>query len=233
MKKNLLVACLMAFSYLFASRNLKAQEPAPCSTDQAMKEFIQNNPQAIQRMNNFEQFAAQFKVQHKTTGTGPDYIIPVVFHVIHNYGSENISDAQIIDGVNAMNEDFRKLNEDTSAIVNAFLGIAADTKIEFRLAKLDPNGNCTNGIERIASTKTYNADNSSKFNPWPRNKYLNIWTVYNLASGAAGYAYYASGNPSPAIDGIIILADYVGTIGTGTKTRSVALSHEAAHCFNL
>jgi PKD repeat protein len=233
MKKNLPLSRLLTFLLLFTSAYLQAQTPAPCSTDQAMKEFIQDNPQAVQSMKNFEQFAAQFKVENKTNGTGPDYIIPVVFHVIHNYGAENISDAQIIDGVKAMNEDFRKLNDDTTKIVNAFLGVAADTKIEFRLAKLDPNGNCTNGIERIVSTKTYNANNSSKFNPWPRNKYLNIWTVSNLASGAAGYAYYASGNPSPAIDGIIILADYVGTIGTGTKTRSVALSHEAAHCLNL
>jgi len=54
------------------------------------------------------------------------YTIPIVFHVIHNGGIENISDAQILDGLNVLNEDFRKLNSDASTVNPAFQGLPAD-----------------------------------------------------------------------------------------------------------
>ncbi|MBK7855670.1 MAG: hypothetical protein IPJ79_12925 [Bacteroidetes bacterium] len=83
------------------------------------------------------------------------------------------------------------MNADTASIVPAFQGIAADCEIEFRLARLDPNGNCTNGIDRIKSIKTYDADDASKLNPWPSDEYLNIWTVSNFGTSHANAAAYA------------------------------------------
>ena len=44
------------------------------------------------------------------TSEGGNYIIPMVVHIIHNYGSENISDAQVVDAIRILNEDF---NNDT------------------------------------------------------------------------------------------------------------------------
>ncbi len=167
--------------------------------------------------------------------TPPLYIIPVVFHIIHNYGGENISDAQILDQMMILNRDYRKNNADTSVIVAPFGPIAADTKIEFRLAQLDPDGNCTNGIERIASMETYVGDDGSKLNQWPRDKYLNVWVVQDIASGAAGYAYYpgsVDGFLYP-YDGILILSTYVGSIGTGNVGTSRALTHEVGHWLSI
>src|SRR5690554_6434749 len=46
------------------------------------------------------------------------YAIPIVFHVVHEYGSENISDEQIYRQVEILNQDFRKLNADTADIVS-------------------------------------------------------------------------------------------------------------------
>jgi PKD repeat protein len=166
-------------------------------------------------------------------GGPPQYIIPVVFHIIHDYGYENISDAQVIDAVRILNLDFRKNNPDTTAIVPGFQSIANDAKIEFRLANLDPNGNCTNGIDRVASHETYIGDDGSKLNYWPRSKYLNIWVVKNIESGAAGYAYLPGTAPGPSADGIIILSTYVGSIGTGSVGTSRALTHEIGHFLNL
>ena len=60
--------------------------------------------------------------------TGVIYTIPVVFHILHNNGSENISDAQVQDALNILNRDYRKLNADTSSIVAAFQGDAADVE---------------------------------------------------------------------------------------------------------
>lgn len=164
------------------------------------------------------------------------YIIPVVFHIIHDFGTENISDAQILDQMDILNEDFRKLNADTSNIITEFQGIAADCEIEFRLAQIDPNGNCTNGIDRIQSMETYVGDDGSKLNQWPRDKYLNVWVVKQIgAVGVAGYAYYpgaVDGFLYP-FDGIIILSTYVGSIGTGNPFTSRALTHEIGHYLSL
>jgi PKD repeat protein len=163
-------------------------------------------------------------------------VVPIVFHIVHEYGVENISDAQINDAVRILNEDFKKLNNDTAAVLPPFNSIIGNPQIEFRLAKIDPNGNCTNGIDRIYSLETRVGDDGSKFNAWPREKYLNIWVVKSMQNGVAGYAYYPSSTESivgPFIDGIIILHQYIGSVGSGTPGRSRALTHEIGHYLGL
>jgi PKD repeat protein len=168
--------------------------------------------------------------------TPPTYIIPVVFHIIHDYGYENISDAQVIDAVRILNENFRKLNADTAWIASPFDTLAADCEIEFRLAQLDPNGNCTNGIDRIASMETYVGDDGSKLNQWPRDKYLNIWVTRYTMPFVAGYTYAPSVvDPvqMSGLDGIIMLHDYIGSIGTGSIFTAKFLTHEVAHWLSI
>src|SRR5690606_17618503 len=75
-------------------------------------------------------------------GGGP-YIIPVVFHIIHQNGAENISDEQVEDAIRVANLDFNKQNADWSTVRPEFLDILADVGLEFRLARKDPQGNCT------------------------------------------------------------------------------------------
>ena len=160
------------------------------------------------------------------------YVVPVVFHIIHEYGTENISDAQVIDAIKVMNEDYSLTNSDAANIVSQFSGIAANIGFQFKLANKDPQGNCTNGIDRIVSPETFIGDDGSKLNPWPRNMYLNIWVVKNVQDAAA-YAYLPGTAPSNNVDGIICRADYVGSIGTSNHTKSHTLSHETGHFFNL
>lgn len=198
------------FLYVSTSPVLQAQKR--CGEHVATEKFLQENPQHRAFFDQEE--ASRMNVAgslQKTTGTV--YVIPVVFHVLHTGGPENISDAQIHDAVRILNEDFRKLNADNANVVAAFQGVSADAEIEFRLAEKDPNGNCTSGIDRIFSTLTNNADDNAKLNTWPRNKYLNIWVVNNINIGGsvAGYAY----KPAAAAfyaeqDGIMILHDYTG-----------------------
>lgn len=163
------------------------------------------------------------------------FVIPVVFHIIHENGVENISDAQVYDQVEILNRDFRLLNADTSDIVPAFKPIAADAQIEFRLANLDPFGNCTNGIEHIYSHETNIGDDYSKLNRWPRTRYLNVWVVKSMENGVAGYAYYPSAVSTSLdyADGIIIRHNFIGSIGTGSPFNSRALTHEIGHWLGL
>jgi PKD repeat protein len=163
-------------------------------------------------------------------------VIPVVFHVIHYNGPENISDDQVHSGLEVMNRDYRLQNLDADDIIEEFADAAADTEIEFRLAQIDPQGNCHTGINRIVSTLTYEGGGEVKdLIQWPRNSYLNIWVVEN-ANGAAGYSLYpgsVNGAQGAGNDGIVVAHDYTGNIGTSNNYRSRTLTHEAGHWMNL
>src|SRR5438477_42891 len=79
------------------------------------------------------------------------YTIPVVVHIIHNntsgnIGGLNISDEQIASQIKVLNEDYRRLNADTSLTRSMFKPVTGDPKFQFCLANKDPNGNYTTGI---------------------------------------------------------------------------------------
>ncbi|MBP6334848.1 MAG: T9SS type A sorting domain-containing protein [Bacteroidia bacterium] len=232
MKKILLFLLSTA---LFGS-NLNAQQDLRCHTDEVFQEAVRNNPDLlrIRQQLDAELMSNANRSMHRTNASGaPIYIIPVVFHILHNYGVENISDEQVHDAMRVINEDFNKLNPDTSQILPVFLPIAANAQIEFRLANIDPNGNCTNGIDRIVTNLTYNADDNSKLNPWPNNKYINIWIANTLSrSGAAAYAFLP-GTTSSANDGIMGRHNYTGSIGTSTPNNKRTLTHELGHVLGL
>jgi PKD repeat protein len=157
----------------------------------------------------------------------------MVFHVLHQGGPENISDAQIIDAVRILNEDFNKQNADTADIIPYYQNNIADMQITFRLANIDPNGNYTNGIDRIYSSLTYMGGPSARLNEWDPNRYLNIWVLKNMVS-YTGYTYYPgaviSGDSSvPGCGDLMLLSDFIGSIGTGNYAFCRALTHEVGH----
>jgi len=233
MKKILLLSLLTVFIGNLAS----AQAELRCHTDEVYQETIRNNPDVLRIQNQLEDFTANYvrnnQPMHRNASGAPVYIIPLVFHILHNYGTENISDAQVIDAVRVINEDYSKMNSDTSQIIAPFLSIATDVQIEFRLANIDPVGNCTNGIDRIVTNLTYNANDNSKLNPWPNQKYINIWVAHTLErTGAAAYAFLP-GTTSNTNDGILSRHNYVGSIGTSTNNNKRTLTHELGHVLNL
>jgi PKD repeat protein len=241
MKKQLLVVLFCSFSFYnpFAQElnnwcgEFEATEKIRISNPELWKEIERTDEELLRHTKKF--------IENKSRSDDQVYIIPVVFHIIHNFGIENISDEQVRDGIRVLNEDFRKLNADTTAIIAAFKDIAADSKIEFRLAQTDPWGKGTRGIVRVESDETYVGANyfgnnsTSSLSRWPRDKYLNIWVVNSIGTGGvAGYTYRPGAvNTSPEIDGIVILHNYVGSIGTSTPQRSRTLSHEVGHWINL
>lgn len=236
MKKNLTIVIACLISITGVRQVAFSQDLNHCGATEMQLSLWEQYPELWQAQQAYDQ---QIHDQVANTGSTRDenevYIIPIVFHVLHNYGSEYISDEQIEDQVRVLNDDYRKLNADTAAIVNAFLGIASDAHIEFRLAKKTPGGGCTTGIDRIQSHETYQGNDGSKLSQWPRNMYLNVWTVNKMQNGVAGYAYYPSsvaGFLAP-YDGIMILSDYIGSIGTSSVLTSRALTHEIGHYLNL
>jgi PKD repeat protein len=203
----------------------------PCGTDEMVRRSLQLHPEFQAERNALETFTQNYS----ESGERSIKIIPVVFHIIHNYGPENITKEQVLDAVRIINEDYQLLNTDQNEVISAFSGIKANVELEFRLAKLDPNGNCTDGITRTVSTLTFNADDNVKsLIGWPNNKYLNIWVVDKISFGAGGYAYLP-GSVGSGDDGIVILNTQCGSIGTsgGSNFSARSLTHEIGHYLNL
>lgn len=227
----LLGACLLALTPFLSN----AQNTHFCGSTQQEQALFEAHPEAEQMQRRLDSLVRMPQGSNRLD-TGEVYVIPLVFHVVHNYGTENISDEQIYDAVRILNEDYRKLNPDTNDIIPYFQALAGDARIEFRLAQVGPDLECTNGIDRIHSYKTYIGNDVSKLNPWPRSYYLNIWIVNQIPNNVAGYAYRpgsVAAIQASEIDGIIILSDYIGSIGTGTPGKSRALTHEIGHYLNL
>jgi PKD repeat protein len=207
-----------------------------CGTDEMHQKLFKEHPEFNEKIIRNNEILNEFTRNFINTKNQKSqvYIIPVVFHVIHNFGTENISDAQIYDAIKVVNRNYRKQNADTVDIVNDFKPLAADCEIELRLAQKDPNGNCHSGINRIASTLTYIGDHQVKnLIHWDPTKYLNVY-VCAEAAGLAGHALLpGAADTVPYWDGIVMQHSYLGSIGTSTPFKSVVLSHELGHYLNL
>lgn len=190
--------------------------------------------------------AAILKMEQDGAKRGPIYTIPVVFHVLHNNGAENISDEQIYDAFYIFNRDYRKRNADTATVVTSFQSRIADTEIEFALATKAPDGTIFNGITRTVSAATSSGDGDVQIQAiaagndvyqgeWEGDKYLNIFICADIG-GAAGYTqtpFNWGGWGASMGNGIYILHEYVGSIGSGNEGRSRALTHEVGHWLDL
>ena len=161
--------------------------------------------------------------------------IPVVFHVVYANSTENIPDAQLLEQLQVLNDDFRRLNADQDNIWPQ----AADTEIEFCLATRDPNGAPTDGILRVPTTAgSFGSSDAVKFtdqggsDAWPRDDYMNFW-VCNLGGGLLGYAQFPGGNA--ATDGIVCGYQFVGIDGPGAGAYNLGrtATHEVGHWLNL
>lgn len=212
-----------------------AQSHDWCTSDKKYFEAMAKNPAMQIEFDDFNRYVQEHEGEFEVE-RGSVRIIPTVVHIIHNYGPENISDSRVADAIRFLNEDFMGTSPDLTDVIAPFVPIVNNPQFEFRLATLDPSGNCTNGITRTVSTLTYDADDASKLVSWPRNKYYNIWVVFNIYSdtpGAvtAGYSYFPSGWTPSAVDGTIIGYNYMGVTGSNFAKR--VLSHETGHWFNL
>lgn len=170
--------------------------------------------------------------QQKLLSHNPNLkVIPVVVHVIHDGGTNNISDAQIQSQIDVLNEDFRKM-----VGTNGY-GTGVDTDIEFRLAKKDPQGKCTNGIVRVNSPlsnhQTYQRSQLKLLSYWDNTRYLNMYVVKNInnGSGILGYSSFPGGPPDE--DGIVVKHNYFGRIATASTSLGRTTTHEVGHWFGL
>ena len=238
MKKILLFAVLV----LIASFQV-AQAQEKCLSEILFQEAAAKNPQLLQQREALEEWTQEYLRQHGNHAheSSVPKVIPVVVHVIHYGGPENISRAQILDQIDSLNKDFQALNADTINCPAVFQPLIGNANIEFRMAQLDPNGNCTDGIVRVYSPLTYDArDNVKALSYWPSNKYLNMWVVNSIANSSGspgqviGFAQFPGTGPA-STDGVVIKHDFMGSIGTAAinSNNGRTATHEVGHWLNL
>ncbi|OYU95215.1 MAG: hypothetical protein CFE21_13000 [Bacteroidetes bacterium B1(2017)] len=250
MKKLLLIG-----SFVFATFGAFAQQKnAACGTDENLATQIQQNPDLKIAKEKFEADMKQamqsynpenYKTQAGAKKAGPKYIIPVVVHVFHANGGENISEAQVKAEIAYLNKSFRNLNSDSTyrrkgwfvapngdSNYYDYKTLAADAEVEFRLAQKDPNGNCTNGIVRVYTPLTNKGnDELKKTSVWDTKKYFNMWVVKQINKGntigIAGYAQFPFGfGGGASTDGVMLMSTYFGV-------NDATCTHEAGHWLGL
>jgi Pregnancy-associated plasma protein-A/Secretion system C-terminal sorting domain len=237
MNRFFLAVCLFATVFFWRS-SVRAQT-FPCATDEMRKQLILTHPEVLEYEKEFARQVAASSVPtavaRKTSGGAPPdtsiYDIPIVVHVIHDFGPENISDDRIFNDVALWNTVFAGQNADTSAVIPPFRKWIGKPNIRLHLATKDRLGNPTKGITRHRSGLTYNAGDQAKLDDWPNTSYVNIWFVNSLAPTAGGfqpaaYAYFpAMGNAMPMLDGVISFYSY--------DTMDKTINHELGHVFSL
>lgn len=178
-----------------------SQEPMRCGSHRAIDYQESRTPGYKKHVEDAFEYAKKHK-EESLEKSDTEVTIPVVFHIVFSTPEQNLSDDVIQNQIAILNEDFQRLNADTSEMRSVFNAVKGSTNIHFELAQLDPNGNPTTGITRTSTaTQSFGTINLLLGNfadvekvksstqggksPWNPNKYLNIW-VCNMSLNIGG-----------------------------------------------
>ncbi len=213
-----------------------------CATIDLQKEFFKANPLEKLKIDSIENRKLNANVIQRNNSFVSGIIeIPVVVHVIYHSNIENISDEQIKSQIDVLNEDYAAINSTILDIPSiAWKNIVTDSKIRFRLAQQDPNGNFSTGV-----TRTYTINSSFLYNDssifldayggksaWPDSSYLNIW-VCTIENNVLGFA--ALPGTANFRDGIVINNIAFGRKGIVKKPYNFGRTstHEIGHWLSM
>ncbi|MDI1353441.1 MAG: M43 family zinc metalloprotease [bacterium] len=251
MKKH--VSTITLVLAIFTSVALFSQEKKVirCYTDEAMEQYFTAHPEARKNFEKTQDYLKQERLAAEVANAGAKpsavvYTVPIVFHVLHMGGPENISEASVIAAVDQINKDYARQSQDTASIFTPFKNLYIPSDIKFMLAKKDPQGNCTNGIVKHLDPKGLNWNQTAAQQPsyhtytWDPTKYLNVYLVSLITANGTpstnitiqGYTNLPGQNfTGSAKDVIIYVYSYIGVSFPGPDSRS--LSHEIGHWLSL
>jgi len=249
MKKNL----LLILSVLIGLINTNAQTTTPkrnCGSDKADAYRMANDPDYRAGRLAFEQKVQTWIAEHPNyDAKGTVVTIPVVVHVIYNtsVAAEKLTITQVNEQLAYTNADYAGTNPHS---MNAFpSSLKANAGVQFCLAKVDPSGNSTTGIDYKQTTVNgfNNISGSSAScsgypercastggaDAWDVTKYLNIWTCDGGTTGLCGISEFPT-SPNNKYYGTTIDYHYFGHTGASTPYNlGGTYTHEAGHCLNL
>lgn len=249
---------IVLLSGLTCILNLGMHGQNPCGTTESYNDILNKHPEIraareasdleaseIDRILNAQGYrksnsssTGNKKADNVLKAQGTIYYIPIVFHILHQGGPENITDAQIYSEMAQLNKDWSATTADTANTQTPWKGLEADVQIQFKLATIDPSGNCTNGITRHYDANTNWIQNTTPCQyTWDRTKYYNVYVVKTITIPsstftAAGYSSFPGTNGA-SNDVTVCLSNYIGNMGTSSPGNSHCLTHESGHFFNL
>lgn len=174
-----------------------------------------------------EQWRARTPGSPNTKAT---YTLPLVFHVIHTNGPENVSEVNVLAGIENLNLAYTNEGYFDQ-------GTGADVDISFCLAKRTPDNQPTSGITRTFSPRTNHLisedEELKSLVRWNPLEYINVYVVEEICRSAdncsvAGYAYYPNAHGN-AVDGIVLEARFLND----NPANAVVLIHEIGHYLGL
>ena len=232
---------LSLFILFFMQVMTVAQAQRNCGTAGYIQQLIAADPSI---KNSFNKAAAQIGAVSNNS-TARDIVaneiiyLPVVIHILYNTPDQNISLAQVQSQLTVLNNDYSNLNADRINTPAVFATLAADTKIRFCLAQVDPQGRRTTGIIRkYTSTDFFSPEDAMKYaaqggdDAWDCKRYLNLW-VCNMGGRTLGYSSIPGG--PAAVDGVVIAYDVFGTTGNirSPFDKGRTATHETGHWLGL
>ncbi|MCS7188374.1 MAG: M43 family zinc metalloprotease [Bacteroidia bacterium] len=230
---------------------LWAQLRPTCGTDEYQRELEARNPLIKHNREALEEILTEWaerSTPHLRTQTGcpeSEYIVPVVVHIIHSgWGQpDSLPMDRVILQMEQLFNDFRKRPYTKG------YSSGVDTRIEFSLATIAPNGTPHPGVTYhhyssvgLSSATIYRSGSGANVSTlknnvgWPRNKYLNIWVVGRICSSSnscppsgdiLGFATLPD-NISDVDEGVVVAAFVFGNTGGGQTT-----THEIGHYLAL
>ena len=215
-----------------------------CRSAEYQQEVLLNNALARKNASAIEDFVQQQlrTFGPVTAGSGGEseehsvIKIPVVFHILYHVAGENISEKQILDQLDVLNQCYRRRQQDSANTPQAFKSLAADVQIEFRLAVSDSKKRPTTGIIRkYTPVIQWRADDLIKSSAqmgddaWDAGSYLNIW-VCNMR-GVAGFSSLPGGPADK--DGIVLDYSVVGLSSKPGYELGKTAVHEVGHWLGL
>jgi hypothetical protein len=218
-----------------------------------------NNAEDTNKTNDFEKKIKERINLLKTSDTVVD-TFDLVFHVVHRGEplgvGVNITDEQIESAVLSLNRDFGAwpIHDSIAIAPNG-----VNSQIYFRLACVDPNGNFTNGINRVNGNvvpsyaqegfhfqqgNTGNNMALTSLSDWPINRYINIWITHKIITPtglqvAGGAMSINSGFFIQGVAGVYLVSQYVGCDVDSSNGFNLfnpygkTISHEIGHYFGL
>jgi hypothetical protein len=239
------------FIYLIFLNLPQIQAQERCAVPQILEEREKKYPElSTEKFENWISEKKEQRAQSSQRKQSNLVQIPVVFHIIHNGEpigvGGNLLKSKIDRQLEILNEDFNRLNSDTTETLDEFRTLAASFEIEFIYAKQDPDGFETNGIVRVpGSQASYNYQERailSSESYWPAEDYLNIW-VADLANGSLGWAEFPVSNlagldaasNNRLIDGVTLDYVYFGDNpdSPSFESKGRTATHEMGHFFGL
>lgn len=229
-----------------------------CGTTE-YEEFLKRNFHGRMSKDQFEAWIKPLvqKAKNERSQNGGIVIIPVVVHVIHGGQpvgtAPNIIDEQVMSQITVMNQDYRKL-AGTPGFNTHVAG--ADVQLQFALAKVDPNGNPTNGIDRVnLCGSSFNKKQIEAYvkpeTIWDPTQYMNMWSVSFAFpnTNLLGYAQFPDGSNLPGLDPLMgygmtdgVVANYnaFGSSDLGSNfilnpdyNKGRTMTHEVGHFLGL